>query len=259
MEKRPKTFDNELMVLRDAHNLSSKQCLIVSDYVGSKNYSKTCQVLDTLLCDDYLDRWHDNSLSKFPPDLINEKDCLMMEVMRVDDHSSDGKKNPVLAEERKIYKEIEPFLPAFPNLEMVHINAKTSLSTQVDHNYKNYYTSFQRTVRKHASKIAKYRENFPGKELIFFVMDETSGVYFEQILGNNGRLHCVWFDTKFASKFTNIDIEYFIFYTPYNYFKTVEFHSDLPKLVIFDIKNLKNGKMMRYYEYDESKMISNEE
>lgn len=122
--------------------------------------------MNTLLCDDYLDRWKDNSFSHLPPDFLNDKDNLMIEVMRIDDHSFDGKYNPVLEKERHLSKELEPFKKMFPNANFF-INAVTDLPTNEDYNYMNYYLSFQRTIRKHKSKITKYRKNHPDKKLIF--------------------------------------------------------------------------------------------
>ena len=44
----------------------------------------------------------------------------------------------------------------------------------------------------------------------------------------------------------------------YNRFNTLGYHNKLPHIVIFDIKHLKDGKMMKFIDYDETKMISSE-
>ena len=72
--------------------------------------------MNTLLSNEYLEKWKNNSSSNLPPDFINEKDSLMLEVMRIDDHSPDGKKNPVLRREKEMHKELEQsgILEMFP-------------------------------------------------------------------------------------------------------------------------------------------------
>ena len=235
-------YDDEIDIINEVHVLEPSECFILSDREGSDNYLKTVAILNTLLCDGYLEKWKNNSSSNLPPDFINEKDSLMLEVMRIDDHSRDGKKNPVLRREKEMHKELEQLgiLRMFPNAQKVICNPVTDLPTDEDHNYKNYYKSFQRTIRKHASKIETYRRNYPNKELIFLVMDETSG----------------FFDKRFVSEFIDKDIDYLIWFMPYNYFETVESHEPLPHLVIYDVKNLKNSVMMQYIDYDENRMKS---
>lgn len=251
-------YDDEIDIINEVHVLEPSECFILSDREGSDNYLKTVAILNTLLCDGYLEKWKNNSSSNLPPDFINEKDSLMLEVMRIDDHSCDGKKNPVLRREKEMHKELEQLgiLRMFPNAQKVICNPVTDLPTDEDHNYKNYYKSFQRTIRKHASKIETYRRNYPNKELIFLVMDETSGIYFEIEKEMCGKPHLVFFDKRFVSEFIDKDIDYLIWFMPYNYFETVESHEPLPHLVIYDVKNLKNSVMMQYIDYDENRMKS---
>lgn len=254
----PTNYDNEQKILDEIHELEPSSCLILSDEIDSKNYQKTAEILETILSHDYLERWHNNSKSQLPPDFINDFDSLMMEVMRIDDHSSDGKNNPVLKKEKERYKELKSIMHLFPNAKNVFCNPVTDLPTDEDHNYKFYYSSFQRTVRKHSSKIEKYRMNHPNKKLIFLVMDETSGIYFEiqDKSSHLGRPHLPFFDNRFLNEFIDKDIDYLIFYSPFNHFETLQHHDELPHLVIFDVKHLNNSKMMQFIDYDESKMKS---
>ena len=254
----PTNYDNEQRIIDEIHELERSSCLILSDDFESVNYQRTAQVLETIFAEDYLCRWKDNSKSQLPPDFINEIDSIMMEVMRIDDHSADGRNNPVLKREKEMHKEMESMMHLFPNAKNVFCNPVTDLPTEEDHNYKFYYSSFQRTVRKHSSKIEKYRMNHPDKKLIFLVMDETSGVYFEAFDEKTslGRLHLPFFDNRFLNEFIDKDIDYLIFYSPFNYFETFQHHDELPHLVIFDVKHLKNSKMMKFIDYDESKMKS---
>lgn len=85
-------YDIELNILEDIHELDYSQCIIFSDKDGSSNYLVAEKIIKDILNGDYLNKWKDNTASQFPPDFINEEDSLIMEVMRIDDHSSDGKK-----------------------------------------------------------------------------------------------------------------------------------------------------------------------
>ena len=253
-------YDIELNILEDVHELDRNQCFIFSDGETSNNYLATMKIIDDILSDDYLNKWVDNTTSQFPPDLINEEDSLIMEVMRIDDHSPDGKKNPILAKQRKISKEIEAIRGMFPNAKRIFINAATDLPTDEDHNYKNYYTSFQRTIRKHLSKLNEYKKNHPNKKMIFLVADETSGIYIETSAKNDvtisGRPHMVFLDKRFINEFIDSDLEYLILYCPYNHFNAIESREAFPKLTIFDVKNMKNNKTISLYDYDEERMVS---
>ena len=253
-------YDIELNILEDIHELDSKQCFIFSDEDGSDNYLKTVKIIDDILSDEYLNKWMDNTQSQFPPDFINEEDSLLMEVMRIDDHSPDGKKNPNLSRQRSMRKEVEKVREMFPNAKRFFMNAVTDLPTDEDHNYKNYYSSFQRTVRKHLSKLDEYKKNHPNKKMIFLVADETSGIYFEAAKKNDmafcGRPHLVFLDKRFVNEFIDSDLDYLILYCPYNHFNTIEHHDELPQLTIFDIKHMKNNKSVELFDYDEDRMVS---
>ena len=183
-----------------------------------------------------------------------------MEVMRIDDHSADGKKNPNLSRQRSMRNGVEKIREMFPNAKRFFMNAVTDLPTEEDHNYKNYYSSFQRTIRKHLSKLDEYKKNHPNKKMIFLVADETSGIYVETIVESDkvvaGRPHLVFLDKRFINEFIDSNLDYLILYCPYNHFNTVESHEALPQLTIFDVKNIKNNKVISLYDYDEDRMVS---
>lgn len=255
-------YDIEVNILEDIHKLDSKQCFIFSDEEGSDNYLATAKIIDDILGDACFNKWSDNSKSQFPPDLINEEDSLLMEVMRIDDHSPDGKMNPNLSRQRSMRKEVDAMREMFPSAKRFIMNAVTDLPTEEDHNYKFYYLSFQRTVRKHLSKIHEYKKNYPDKKMIFLVADETSGIYFEAITANNeivaGRPHLVFLDKRFINEFIDSELDYLILYCPYNHFNSIEQHEPLPQLTIFDIKNMKKNKNIPLYNYDEDRMVSSD-
>ena len=49
-----------------------------------------------------------------------------------------------------------------------------------------------------------------------------------------------------------------IMFMLYNRFNTLGYHNKLPHIVIFDIKHFKDSKIMKFIDYDETKMISSE-
>lgn len=255
-------YDIELNILEDIHELDYSQCIIFSDKDGSSNYLVAEKIIKDILNGDYLNKWKDNTASQFPPDFINEEDSLIMEVMRIDDHSSDGKKNPNLSKQRSMSKKIEMMRNKMSNTQRCFMNVVTDLPTDEDHNYKNYYSSFQRTIKKHLSKLEKYKNNYPNKKTIFLVVDESSGIYVEAIVRNDmavvGMPHLVFLDRRFINEFIDSDLDYLIFYCPYKNFKTLGGCVELPKLIIFDIKNMKLNDCIPIHDYDESKMISSE-
>ncbi len=255
-------FDIESNILEWISELEPGQCAIISDFEESENYHDTVRVLETLSGDRLFDRWRDNSASVLPPDFIDEKDSLMMEVMRFDDHSPDGKKNPNLARQREMSKELEPIMHIFPSAKHVMAIALTDLPTEKDHNYRFYYNGFKRTVKKHLAKAPSYRKNHPGKRLVFLAVDESSGVYFERAPGdeetNFGKLHIPFFDTRFLEAFERSDLDYLILFCPFNHYKSLGKHLKLPNLIIFDVKNMAAGDMLQRIDYDEARMISSE-
>ena len=255
-------FDIESNILEWVSELEPGQCAIISDSMGSENYQNTVRVLETLSEDGLFDRWRDNSASDLPPDFIDEKDGLMMEVMRFGDYFPDGKKNPNLVRQREMSRELEPMMHLFPNAKHVITIPSTDLPTEKDHNYRFYYNSFKRTVRKHLGKIPKYRQNHPGKRLVFLAADESSGVYFERAPGEEetsfGKLHIPFFDKRFLEAFERSDLDYLILFCPFNHYESLGRHLELPNLVIFDVKNLAASDMLQRIGYDEARMFSSE-
>lgn len=254
-------YDNEMNVFDELHYLQKNECLIISDRENSISYKRTAKIIDDIIEGKSLHNWVNNSSSSNPPDLINDKDGLMMEIMRIDDHSPDGKVNPHLAKQRRLSKELEAFMEQFPKDTKLIINSVTDLPTEEDHNYKNYYSSFERTVKKHLSKIERYKKNFPNKKMIFLVLDETSGAYFERInssVFNIGRPHLWFCDNRFLESFIDSNIDYLIWYKPFQLINTNQGMLDLPKLAIFDIQNVHKGNCLVRINYNQNKMVSTE-
>lgn len=182
---------------------------------------------------------------------------LILEVMRFDDHSANGKTNPVLARERAITNEIKSKLKIHREARVM-INANSMLPTHEDHNYRFLYTSFQRTVRKHLKKLEGYKDNYPNTKSIFLALNETSGNYFEVNDDGLCRPHIIFYDNRFLETFIDSDLDYLILFNPYNHVDASYVDLELPKVIIFDISRLKNSKIMKFFNYDESRMKSSE-
>lgn len=67
-------------------------------------------------------------------------------------------------------KEVEVMREMFPNAKRFFMNAVTDLPTDEDHNYKNYYSSFQRTIRKHLLKLKDYKKIIQIKRRFFSLL-----------------------------------------------------------------------------------------
>ena len=255
-------FDTERNIMEMLTSVPSNECCIISDCEGSDHYLEAGEILKTLICEQENSKWKDNSSSQFPPDFINEERNLILEVMRFDDHSPDGKKNPNLAKQRKILEEIESKWGSLPGLQHIHIIPDTGLPTEVDHNYKYYYRGFRRTVEKHLFKLPTYRLNHPNKKTVFLVVDESSGIYFEKAGEFNGvpsgRLHFIFCDDRFLSAFENSNLDYLILFCPNNYYETLGAHLVLPHVIIFDIAHMKGNGLLKHIHYDENRMVSSE-
>lgn len=189
-----------------------------------------------------------------PPDFYSDEDGLMMDVMRIDDHTrtTEGGKvvNPVNQKESRIYRELREkgLIDKLSSPSIVFINATTDLPSKEDHNYTFYYTCFQRVIKKHIDSIDLYRKNHPDHKIVFFVMDESAGyiqALNEQMANTTivpGQayefyLYCQFWDKKFIDAFRGTDIDYLIWYCPFKHFES-NMPLDMPEVCVYDIKKL---------------------
>ena len=201
-----------------------------------------------------------------PPDFYSDKYKLMMDVMRVDDHTHKIKGkfvNETNAKESKIQNElkISGLKDNFPNTNFI-VNAITDLPTEKDHNYSWYKESFERVLNEHNKKVELYKKNHPGYKIIFFVFDEST-LYFETIekinsvksgMSVEGKVHLFFQDASFLNFIKNLNIDYLIWYAPYKYAQAIDGIIDLPKVVIFKIKDIN----IEAVYYNKNMMISAE-
>lgn len=199
-----------------------------------------------------------------PPDFYSKKFGLMMEVMRVDDHTHVNEKgilvNPTNEKESKIQKEVrQKIKAAHPEIDTtripIFVNAITGLPSNEDHNFVFYYESFKRTVEKHISKIPLYRQNHPDKKLVFFICDESTAyvrvddqelvrrgpVALEEFVGDP---HCFFADSRFWEVFKDADIDFVVWYAPFKMLHGCKIQ--LPKVAVFDMKRYNFRKMIHY-------------
>lgn len=212
--------------------------------------------------------WIDSSSkSAPPPDFFNDNKKLMMEVMRVDDHSFErnGKiKNPTNQRAREIEKELKNkgLLEGFLNAQLI-VNAVTDLPTLEDHNYTYYKQNFKRVVEKHKHQIDHYKANHPGFQLVFFVFDESS-MYCRVSTSNKtvkkgelfkGVPHLWFYDKAFLDGIIHSGVDFLVWYTPYKYIEHIEPPLELPQACVFDCNQMVDNLV----EYPEANMMSVEE
>jgi hypothetical protein len=212
------------------------------------------------------------------PDFYNDTSKLMIEMMAFDDHGyidERGKtKNPARAHEAEMKKEIDPFLKYFNKDVKVMINGNTDLPTDEDHNYAFYLNNFISTVEKHKTKINAYKNEHPSYKLIFFIFDESSGIYIESDKNIDtrkhgfiqGRPHFHFWDKNFLEHIMGSDIDFVIWFSPYKHTEPIKAvclggGKDrlpvLPEAVVIDVKNNKSF-IKNEITYDSNKMYPNE-
>ena len=254
-------FDDENVIIKYFQSESTSSVLLLPqcDEVKSVFFS----VHDT----DKWKLWTDTSgKNDPPPDFFCDELSLMMDVMRVDDHSFIGEKgkpvNPTLARESIVAGELRDsgILDLFPNAAL-YLNVDTKLPTEEDHNYKFYRDSFIRIVNAHKRKISNYQANHPNHKTIFFVFDESSA--YMQVASKisqpeEGMITCglphLWFlDKAFLDVIKDSEIDYLFWYTPYKLIRTE--NNDilgLPRAVVIKIDKLS----VEQHEYNEINMMS---
>ena len=245
--------DKEIDFIEDFRMLKSEEILVIGN---EDEIEKIISIINN--CEDWIDS---SGKDQPPPDFYNEKEKVMMEVMRVDDHGyrKHGKTvNPTYRKENEIRKELEEkgFDKLFPNAKLI-ANVNSGLPTKEDHNYKYYYNNFKRTIEKHRDNINNYRKNHKNYKLIFFVYDESSA-YIDAESTNEisvyGRLHLYFFDKRFVECFKNEDIDYLVWMTPYKGYQYAPDEIQPTRATVYDLKNA-NYKLI---EYDEKRMVSSE-
>ena len=170
------TFDNEKNIISYFRDIKHK----VLAYPQSDEISQIFQsISDEKLWQSWIDS---SSKADLPPDFFNPELKFMMEVMMFDDRATiDGRKHATKKRESEMLRELKDsgLESDFFNLKDIFILADSKLSTDDDHNFTRFRGNFNRVIMKHANKVKRYRQNHPDYKLVFFIFDESSGIYFE--------------------------------------------------------------------------------
>lgn len=238
-------FDDESQIIECLQNVKLNKILL------SNNINAVREIFASIHDAEEWKLWRDSSgKSDPPPDFYNDKLKLMMDVMRVDDHAFENKNgkivNPTNQRESMIQKEIRKsgVLNSFPNIKNIIVTAVTDLPTDEDHNYKFYYSNFERVLMKHNNQINLYEKNHPGYKTIFLVLDESSAYFEMEFKMDNGVMrgqpHYWFWDNMFVNIMKKLRIDYFIWYTPFKYYEVSQGKEkiDLPEICVIDIKNI---------------------
>lgn len=247
-------FDKEINIIKRLQNFDSHDIYFINNENESKKIFTTIYDINQWI------NWIDSSGKNAPPpDFYNDELKLMMDVMRIDDHAFQNKKNkiinPTLALESKIYNELKnKNIFSEKTLNNIFIIANTDLPTNKDHNYNFYYQNFKRVLLKHDKKIDLYKKNHPNFKTIFLIFDESSA-YFELIKNKkNGimqaNVHLHFFDEKFVSIIKEIKADYIIWMTPYKKINVPPGSQNLslPYICIFDTNLPNEIKTLKYKE-----------
>ena len=197
---------------------------------------------------------------ELPPDFYNPKNKMMMDVMRIDDHTRVDKNGKIInlhnKRESEIIKELinkNKSIKTAIDKGNVHITPFAGTVGHEDHNYKLYIENFRRVINKHIDKIELYKTNHPGYKVIFFVFDESTP-YMK--LKNcpppkkpgdimYGNLHEWWHDELMIKELKESGIDYLIWYTPYKLFNSSR-KVKYPLAVIYDVNKIKHNKTINY-------------
>jgi len=248
-------YDKEVNIINDFHDLKTKEIMLQTED------KKTISILESIYLKRKWKNWVDSSAkNEPPPDFYNTKEKLMMDVMRIDDHSyvnENGKIiNPHNQRESNLLNELiskNSSIKAAAEKGHVFIVPRTNLPTDEDHNYRFYVDSFNRVIKKHISKIKKYKDNHPDFDMIFFIADESSpyiipyGKKKVRFVGEGVRaeLHYFWLDKNMMSCLKDSNVDYVIWMAPYKHFESEE-KVELPQAIIINLKTFNYDELIDY-------------
>lgn len=216
------TEEQQMDMLRTMHTLLK--------YPAYCNTVSAKQVFDDLMVIQG-SNWTSNTSSgsgHLPPDFINKKDSLMMDIMEVDDINTrkNGKKNIQKQRETIAKKNIRGWLSDDIDEDMLEaagieviVNPDTSdIPAKEHHNFESYVRNTNRVISKHIESESLYRDNFPDHKLIFMIYD-TSTAYVEGddfgIGVVSSKYHIPYRDSRMMEKLLKSGVDYLIWFQPY--------------------------------------------
>ena len=252
-------YDNEVNIINEFNDIDYNDMMFL-DEKGKDIVKKIRNFEDWITS---------NGKSDPPPDIYSNKYNLMMDIMRVDDHTSTNEKgklyNPYRIKEQEKYKEIQRWLKENNIIVKgdIVVNTVTDLPTEEDHSYDKYLSEFSRVVKKHDESYNLYIRNHPNKKMIYFILDESSPYICtkdKNIVIKKGnrvcaKLHEFFYDENFVKVLRESKADYVIWYAPFKYFDSDE-KITLPVVIIYTKEDLNEIKIIKY---DQSRMLSLEE
>lgn len=265
-----RTFDNESCIIE------LFQDVYPFEFVERIGCPIICQLaLNNIVNKKTWSKWIDSSQKNAPPpDFFNNNKKIMMEVMRVDDHTHKNAKGKLInltaSKEKDVFKMLQKeYGEIFPENASVFINSPTGLPTNDDHRFTWYKDSFKRVIEEHSKKIEIYKTNHKGFRLIFFVFDESSA-YSQPVnpaeinkthsVGDSAlvRPHLHYLDIDFVKTIKESGADILIWFAPYKKIDVGNGETySLPCITVYDIKHIR-CKSKIFAKYEGSSMISAE-
>ncbi len=222
---------------------------------------RTIKVFNSIYFKRCWKKWIDaSSKNMLPPDFYNEKLKLMMDTMRVDDHSFIDKNGKIInfhnKRESELTKELiskNESIREAAQSGRLFINPIHYRLGEEDHNYSLYVENFKRVVFNHIEKIKNYKKNHPNFKTIFLIFDESTA--YLKCSSNNrpkvpgelfyGELHLWWNDYNLLESFENSRIDYIIWVTPYKVLQTTK-RVTIPSICVIDVKKIRYNDTIKY-------------
>ena len=251
------TFNDESMILDCFRDIKPDETALFGNYFVCK---KIFFSLKSFL---FRKNWI-NSFAKNdpPPDFYNDRQKLMMDVMRIDDHAFVDDKGRV--QNANLQREGEIYRKYFQGQKRDDIKLffvpDTHLPTKEDHNFDRYIANFERVFNKHQEKLGLYQSNHPGYKTIFFIFDESTA--YRQVVNPKdvettkqgrevlGMPHYYCYDKAFVDAIKKSNIDYVVWFAPY---KVLQYKKGnrikifpLPKCAIYDVKNIREKRLIKY-------------
>lgn len=172
--------------------------IIVAD---SKDKSSVLELLNFVLHSSLDDDWEDRSDKKSPPpDFVSAPNCIMMEVMMVDDRAFETEDHHIInktkSSESDLYKQVKSDLGLLNNPVFVAIG-DSGLPYTEDHNYDRYLQNFKRIVNKHKMKIDLYQKNNPDCNRIISLFMTSPPRMFTINIGGGKEAYPIMFTQAF--------------------------------------------------------------
>ena len=199
-----------------------------------------------------------------PPDYYNNSNKMMIDVMRIDDHSFVNDTGNTInlhnRRESEIISELSKKNPALKEAAdegRILIIPDSGLRGDQDHNYDYYVHNFKRVIGKHIEKIPLYQQYHPDFKTIFFVFDESSP-YMVSLDGKRptevGELfyadpHFWWADANMLNVLKNSKVDYLIWFSPFKHFDSVE-KFEMCKAIIYDLSRFEFENLVIYNAKD---------